>query len=122
MTSGAIQGKVPTTVMWVVWERNLDAPKSQIWNPQQREQKKKDLSAWIKKRVYGICVVMITGAAIRTFSTLSAVITTVEERAEESRCVAKKKKNTYVIICVNFNLWRYTGSWRNEPLRDLRSL
>lgn len=38
MTSGAIQGKVPTTVMWVVWDRNLDAPKSQIWDPESSEE------------------------------------------------------------------------------------
>ncbi len=31
MTSGAIQGNVPTRDMWVVWEWNLEAPKSQIW-------------------------------------------------------------------------------------------
>lgn len=49
--------------------------------------KKNKTCGWIKKKLYDICVVMTTGAAIRTFSTLSAVITTVEERAEESRCV-----------------------------------
>lgn len=36
ITSGAIQGNVPTNDMCVVWVRNLDAPKSQIWSDDNR--------------------------------------------------------------------------------------
>ncbi|KAG7254254.1 hypothetical protein CRUP_014442 [Coryphaenoides rupestris] len=36
MTLGAIQGKVPTRDTWVVWDRNREVPKSQIWRRRRR--------------------------------------------------------------------------------------
>ncbi|KAG7282238.1 hypothetical protein CRUP_038406 [Coryphaenoides rupestris] len=45
MTSGAIQGKVPTRDTWVVWERNREAPKSQIWRRRRRRWREEEVEA-----------------------------------------------------------------------------